>query len=267
MATSIVTIDAPDKIVKCDADGTAQHVFNVKNTSGRALTIGARVLVEAPTLEAWLKVEAPAEQELGDNVLTQIPVTIKVPADGAPGRYTYRLLVYSARKSGEEFTEGEAVAFEVPKRAEPVPPPPPTPNRWWIWAAVIAGVVVIGGVLAWRPWEKVEPEPLVEATVPNLKGQRFDVALPKIQQAGFTFDVANLRRKQAGETDVGKVVDQKPPGNSKAEKGTEIVLVVGESSKGVVFTHAIAAQIKLAQPKVYTQLIKTMPRSVEPAPE
>ena len=116
MATSIVTIDAPDKVVTCDAEGSTQHVFNVKNTSGHALTVGAKVIVKAPTQENWLKVEAPAEQELGDNVLTQIPVRIQVPADGAPGRYDYRLLVYSVRKSGEEFTESEAVAFEVPKR-------------------------------------------------------------------------------------------------------------------------------------------------------
>ena len=267
MATSIVTIDAPDKVVTCDAEGSTQHVFNVKNTSGHALTIGAKVIVQAPTQENWLKVEAPAEQELGDNVLTQIPVRIQVPADGAPGRYDYRLLVYSVRKSGEEFTESEAVACEVPKREPKVEPDPTPPNRWWIWAAVIAGVLIIGGLLAWRPWEDSKPEPVVEVTVPNLKGQRFDIALPRIQQAGFTFNVDNLQHKQAGEANVGKVVDQLPRGTSKAGKGTEIVLTVGESQQGVVITHVIATQIKLAQPKIYTKLMKSMPRGVEPAPE
>lgn len=265
MATSIVTIDAPDKVVTCDAEGSTQHVFNVKNTSGRALTIGAKVLVEPPTQEEWLQVEAPAEQELGDNVLTQIPVKINVPAEGASGRYNYRLLVYSTRRAGEEFTEGEAVAFEVPKREPKEEPTPPPPNRWWIWAAVIAGVLIIGGLLTWKFWP--EPEELV--AVPKLKGDRFDLALPRIQQAGFVFDVANLQRKQAGEANVGKVIDQDPDPEetSEAKKGAEIVLTVGESQKGVVFTHAIATQIKLAQPKVYMKLMKTMPRSVEPAPE
>ena len=129
MATSIVTIDAPDKVVTCDAQGSTQHVFNVKNTSGRALTIGAKVLVDAPAEAGWLHVDAPAEQELDDNVLTQIPVKIQVPADGEPDRYTYRLLVYSARRSGEEFTESEAVAFEVPKREPKEEPAPTPPNR------------------------------------------------------------------------------------------------------------------------------------------
>ena len=263
MATSIVTIDAPDKVVTCDAEGSTQHVFNVKNTSGRALTIGAKVLVDAPAEEGWLHVDAPAEQELDDNVLTQIPVKIQVPAEGAPDRYTYRLLVYSARRAGEEFTESEAVAFEVPKRDPKVDPVPPPPNRWWIWAAVIAGVLIIGGLLTWKFWP--EPEPLV--AVPDLEGQRFDLALPKIQQAGFIFDVANLQRKQAGDANVGKVVDQDPPGNSEAKKGVEIVLTVGESPKGVVFPYQVMQKMKLAQPMIYKQVIKTIPRSVEPAPE
>ena len=263
MATSIVTIDAPDKVVTCDAEGSTQHVFNVKNTSGRALTIGAKVLVDAPAEEGWLHVDAPAEQELDDNVLTQIPVKIQVPAEGAPDRYTYRLLVYSARRAGEEFTESEAVAFEVPKRDPKVDPVPPPPNRWWIWAAVIAGVLIIGGLLTWKFWP--EPEPLV--AVPDLEGQRFDLALPKIQQAGFIFDVANLQRKQAGDANVGKVVDQDPPGNSEAKKGVEIVLTVGESPKGVVFPYQVMQKMKLAQPMIYNQVIKTIPRSVEPAPE
>ena len=265
MATSSVTIDAPDKVVTCDAEGSTQHVFNVKNTSGHALTIGAKVITQAPTQENWLKIEAPAEQELDDNVLTQIPVRIQVPADGAPGRYDYRLLVYSVRKSGEEFTESEAVAFEVPKREPVVEPDPTPPNRWWIWAAVIAGVLVIGGLLTWAFWP--EPEPVAMVTVPNLKGQRFDLALPKIQQAGFTFDVANLQRKQAGDASVGKVVDQDPPGNSEAKKGVEIVLTVGESPKGVVFPYQVMQKMTLAQPMIYKQVIKTIPRSVEPAPE
>jgi len=265
MATSIVTIDAPDKVVTCDAEGGTQHVFNVKNTSGRTFTVGAKLVVDAPTEESWLHVDAPAEQELGDNVLTQIPVKIQVPADGAPGRYTYRLLVYSTRRAGEEFTESEAVAFEVPKRELKPEPAPEPPNRWWIWAAVIAGVLVLGGLLTWAFWP--EPEPVVMVSVPNLKGQRFDLALPKIQQAGFTFDVANLQRKRAGTSDVGKVVDQNPPGNSEAEKGSEIVLTVGESPQGVVFPYQVMQKMKLAQPMVYKQVLKTIPRSVEPAPE
>jgi hypothetical protein len=265
MATSIVTIDAPDKVVTCDAEGSTQHVFNVKNTSGRALTIGARVLVETPTQGEWLHVEAPAEQELGDNVLTQIPVKIKVPADGATGRYTYRLLVYSVRRAGEEFTEGEAVAFEVPEREPKVEPKPQPPNRWWIWAAVVAGVLVIGGVLTWALWSESEPEPepVAKATVPNLRGQRFDLALPKIQRAGFTFNAENLQHRKAGEANVGKVVDQKPS-RGMFPKGTEIVLWVGASQKGVAIPHYMAKQLKSAQPMVYKQLKR---RSIEPAPE
>jgi hypothetical protein len=259
MAMSIVTIDTPDKVVTCDANGSTQHLFNVKNTSGRALTIGAKVLVDTPALESWLKVDVPAEQELGSDVLTQIPVKIQVPPDGPPGRYTYRLLVYSTRKAGEEFTEGAAVAFEVPERETKTEPPPP-PNRWWIWVAGIVGVLLLGGVLTWL----LLP---AEIKVPNLKGQRIEDALSKIEPAGFTFDINNLKRKKAGQANVGKVVDQMPPGNSQAAKGTEIVLVVGESDKGVVLPYKRVQELKVAQPKIYMQVLKAMPRSVEPAPE
>jgi hypothetical protein len=262
MATSIVTIDAPDKVVTCDAMGSTQHVFNIKNTSGRELTIGARVITEAPLEQGWsMEVVAPAEQALGNNVLTQIPVRIQVPTDGTPGRYTYRLLVYSTRNSGEEFTESEAVAFEVPVRKTEVQPPPP--NRWRVWVAVIAGVFVLGGLAAWLFW----PKPPELVNVPNLVGQRFDMALPRIQQAGFTFDVAHLQRKRAGESNVGKVVDQNPPGNIQMEKGTEITLTLGESERGVVLTGNISKELLRANPLVFKAINKRIPRSVEPPTE
>ena len=340
MATSIVTIDAPDKVVTCDAEGKTQHVFNVKNTSDRALTIGAKVLVGAPTQQEWLHVEAPAEQELAVNVLTQIPVRIQVPVDCKAGRYTYRLLVYSVRKAGEEFTEGEAVAFEVTERAAEAPPPPTPRCRWCIPVAIFAAVLVIGGVLAWAFWPEGKPEIVsfvadpasvtagekttlnwnvenaqqveisglgqvqpsgsrsVDPTkdgaeftltannsdgkktstadvhininyppvrVPRLIGQNLDVALSAITRAGFTFDANNLKRRSSGDANVGKVVAQQPQSGTSANKGSEIVLWVGQSQQGYIIPKGLVLKLKQTQPSVYSALIKDMPRSVEPA--
>lgn len=221
MATSIVTIDAPDKVVTCDGQGRAQQLFNVRNTSGNPLTVGAKVLVDAPAKAEWLTVDAPAEQELGDGVLTQIPVKVKVPDDCAPGRYTYRLLVYSTRKSGEEFTEGGTVAVEVPTREAPPPPPPPKPFPWWIVALV--AVVLIGGGAAWLFWPS-------NVTVPEVVGKPIDQARSQLEAVGLqVFEPVAVKpsRDQAPDN----VLEQVPEKDAKVAKGTAIHLTVAETPK------------------------------------
>ncbi len=270
MATNIVTIETPDSIVSCSAEGATQQVLNVKNTCGRSMRVGMKVVVDAPAQEDWLQIEGPSEQELDDKALNQVKVKIQVPPDCPPGRYSYRLLVFSTRNPGEEFTQGEPVAFEVPERkVEPKPEPKPGCS-WCIPAAIIAGVLLIGGLLTWILWPAAEPEPepqpVAEVTVPKLKGKSLDVALPIIIKEGFVFKAENLKQIVANDS-VGKVVDQKPADGTKAPKGSEIMLMVGKSQSGIVFTQAMIKQIQITQPSVLKELIRLNPRSVEPADE
>lgn len=275
MATSIVTIETPAKIVACNAEGKAEQVMNVKNTSGRALSVGLKLVADTPAQEDWLEVEGSAEQEMDKDVLSQIQVKIQVPPDCPPGRYSYRLLVFSTRSPGEEFTEGETVVFEVPE-SEPTPEPKPKPGcSWCIPAAIIAGVVLLGSLLTWFLWPDAEPkpepkpQPVAMVTVPNLKGKGLDVVLPLITRVGLVFKAENLKRipVTTRTDDVGKVLAQKPPSGTRVAKGTEILLSVGMSQTGIVITKPMAVKIQRVDPMVLKKFERLLPRSVEPAEE
>ncbi|MCP8688867.1 PASTA domain-containing protein [Marinobacterium sedimentorum] len=218
MATSIVTIDAPDKVVSCDEKGAAQQLFNVRNISGHPITVGAKVLVDKATQANWLRIEAPAELEMGDNVLTQIPVRIQVPADCEPGRYSYRLLVYSARKSGEEFTEGETVAIEVPAKKAPPPSAPPKPS-YTKWIAVLVAILLIGGAVTWYFLPK-------SVDVPDVVGIPLDQARAVLEDAGLgvSMPVASKASREAPDS----VLEQMPVAGSEVEKGSAVQLTIAE---------------------------------------
>jgi hypothetical protein len=216
MATSIVTIDAPDKVVSCDEKGAAQQLFNVRNISGHPITVGAKVLVDKATQANWLRIDAPAELEMGDNVLTQIPVRIQVPADCEPGRYSYRLLVYSARKSGEEFTEGETVAIEVLAKKAPPPPAPPKPS-YTKWIAVLVAILLIGGAATWYFLPK-------SVEVPDVVGIPLDQARAVLEEAGLGIStpVASKASREAPDS----VLEQLPVAGSEVDKGSAVQLTV-----------------------------------------
>nr|WP_067285955.1 PASTA domain-containing protein [Marinobacterium profundum] len=219
MATSIVTIDAPDKVVSCDEKGAAQQLLNVRNISGHPITVGAKVLVDTATQASWLRIDAPAEQEMADNVLTQIPVSIQVPADCEPGRYSYRLLVYSVRKSGEEFTEGETVAFEVPAKKVPPPPVPPK-SSYTKWIAVLVAILLIGGAATWYFLPK-------SVEVPDVVGIPLNQASAVLEQAGL--EIAQpVASKASREQMPNSVLEQMPAAGSEVDKGSTVQLTVAE---------------------------------------
>ncbi len=219
MATSIVTIDAPDKVVTCDEKGAAQQLFNVRNISGHPITVGAKVLVDTATQAKWLRIDAPAEQDMGDNVLTQIPVRIQVPVDCEPGRYTYRLLVYSTRKSGEEFTEGETVAIEVPAKKAPPPPPAQPKPSYTKWIAVLIAILLIGGAATWYFLPK-------SVEVPDVVGIPLDQARAVLEEAGLGIStpVASKASREAPDN----VLEQMPAAGSEVDKGSAVQLTVAE---------------------------------------
>ena len=144
MSTSIVTITAVDELVAVDKDGTAQHVFTIRNDTGAPVQIGIQALVDTPVSEEWVTVDKP-ERELGENDADQVTVSLKVPADLEEGRYTYRIRVYSIKQPGEAFSEGEPVVFELTRAVEEKKEPENNAKcGWCIPVAIAVGVLILG---------------------------------------------------------------------------------------------------------------------------
>jgi len=151
---NIVTIKEVKGVVTCADDGTAEHVFNVKNATDKALTVGLHLSTDDPTRAEWLEIDGPAEHKLDVETMTQVAVKIQVPDGSDPGKYSYRLRVFDPDMPGEKYTDGDPVYFEVPDREEKTEVQEingKQPFKWWIPAAIAAAVIVVG-VVVWVAW-------------------------------------------------------------------------------------------------------------------
>jgi len=147
---SIVTIKEVKGLVACADDGTAEHVFNVKNATNKALKVGMQLSTSEPVRKEWLQMEGPAEHALDVETMTQVTVKIKVPSDCTPGKYSYRLRVFDPVDPGEIYTEGDPVFFKVSEKGkDDIKKADPTgkPFKWWIPVTIALGVVLVAGIL------------------------------------------------------------------------------------------------------------------------
>lgn len=216
----IVTITQPADTVRCGPDGRAEYVFTIHNISDAALRVGAQIQVDEPTQKSWLNIQGPSERDLGENASEQITVQAQVPPDTDPGKYKFRLLVYSVRRPGEDYTEGETVALEVPpKEKKPEPAPPPRKFPWWIPAAVVA-VLLIGGIIGWLLWPK-------GIEVPSVVGKPLAEARTILQDAGLEI-ATPIDRQQTDELSPDMVLNQDPEAGTLTEQDKAIHLTVAE---------------------------------------
>ena len=142
------TITTPSETVRLGDNGRGNVVFTLTNTSGTLQPVLIRAAPLGNTQAAWLSVQQP-EREFPSGGAAQVPVSVTVPPGTAAARYPFRLDIVSAQRSGEDYEEGPTVSFEVAPTAPP-------PNRWWIWVAAAALLLVlgIGAWLALRPDHK-----------------------------------------------------------------------------------------------------------------
>lgn len=214
---SIVTITTASETVTCGPDGGAEHVFTVSNTSGRPLRIGAQVLVEGQAQESWLAIKGERERDLAAGGTDQITVRVQVPPGTEPGQYTFRLLVYSVRRPGEDFTNGPLVAVRVP--AATTPPPEPVERRgfpWWMVAVAVA-VLAVGGIAGWWLW----PE---DVRVPAVVGQDLELAKNAIEEAQL--EMGTVTPQETDQQPQDFVLSQEPEAGTQVEKGTPVNLTV-----------------------------------------
>jgi hypothetical protein len=215
---SIVTIKEVKGVVQCNEDGSAEHIFNVKNTTETLLRIGAQVTADVPAKTDWLSIQQPIERDLDINTMTQIIVNIQVPPDCAADQYSYHLVVYDANNPGERFTKGETVYFHVPVREKKEQPESKKKYLWLIPVIAISVLVVIG-LLTWLLWpSRIE--------VPNVVGKPIAQAKNILGEAGLA--AGSIESAETNEQSPGNVLDQDPDAGDTADKGQAVNLVVAK---------------------------------------
>jgi len=235
---SIVTIKEVKGMVTCADNGTAEHVFNVKNATNKALKIGMQLSMSEPVREEWLKIEEPTEHHLDVETMTQVAVKIKVPAECAPGKYGYRLRVFDPDQPGEIYTDGDTVYFEVPeKKAAVVEKTDTGPKKfkWWIPAAIAAAVVVIGVVVVLVLTSGIKLPDFTQKEWSQAKAEEF------LKKNDLTY---TLELQQDPNPGSGKeILSQVPEPGTKVEKGKTVSLKIAgvkvPSLTGASFSSAL----------------------------
>ena len=221
--TRPVEITQPSDFVSCDNNGKATVVFNITDISGQEAKLGVKIIADAPAQEDWFSLSTDAIWKLGANATDQITVDIKVPGTAGPGKYNFRLMVYSVAMPGEIFTKGETVCCEVKEKA--VEPEPAKKFPWWI-VAIAVVVLSLGG---WGIWELTREPDAVMVPLPDVRTKNSLEAQQKLAAAGLQLDLENsLVEETTEDSKVGTVIKQFPdPGRTQeVKKGSGVSLVV-----------------------------------------
>jgi beta-lactam-binding protein with PASTA domain len=235
---SIVTISSVSESVRASGEGIAAHAFSVTNITAARLGVGARVIVEAPAEDDWFTVEG-AGGELASNETGQIIVTARLPADTKPGKYKFKLQVYSTERgrAGEDFVNGPTAVVEMPEKEIVPNGTGGGGDKKWVWIAVAAAVVLLsGGLGGWLLW------PSGGVTVPEVAHKMMiDEARKALQAVGLR----NVKEEPMQTSDAApdSVVKQEPKGGTRVTTGTLVTLWVARSAGPV--TTAVPNVVRL----------------------
>src|SRR5207247_2596545 len=113
----------------------------------------------------------------------------------------------------------------TPRRPPPYTPgygyeePPPKRRRWAPWL-LVALLLAAAGFAGWYVFSKIQDQ--LDASkpvaVPNVVGIREDLAVQKVKDAGLE---PTVKKTASTEVEAGFVVDQKPDGGTRIQKGDQ----------------------------------------------
>jgi beta-lactam-binding protein with PASTA domain len=206
--------------LKLDSQGKGSVHYTVKSLARTPIDARAVLLAVPPTpadpnhpvTKGWVKIEGKAERHFDVNGEDAFTVTVATPPKTAAGTYSYRLDVVTVARP-DEGDSSPVVTFKVEAKEKPK-------TNWALIAAVIAIVVVVGGVMAWLIARKSG------GGVPNVVGMN-------IADATAALTKANVRIQQPITTTVGaasdadKVLTQSVDPGTKIAADTTIALTVG----------------------------------------
>ena len=108
------------------------------------------------------------------------------------------------------------------------PTPEPEKSRKGAYAALIIGVLLVLALLGWGAWALLGGENN-NVTVPDVVGEKLKAAQTELDDAGFEVEVET----QSSDEPKNRVLTQDPSGNSEAEEGSTVNLVVSAGPEQV----------------------------------
>jgi eukaryotic-like serine/threonine-protein kinase len=130
---------------------------------------------------------------------------------------------------------GDATQIAPPRPETPRPPPPyrpgyryaepPPKRRRWVPWLLVALLLAAAGFAGWYVFTKIQDQLAANATVPvrNVVGLREQLAKQKLVDDGL---VPRVERAASTEFDKGIVMDQRPDGGARVQKGDEVTIIV-----------------------------------------
>jgi hypothetical protein len=218
---NIVTIKEVKGVVSCADDGTAEHVFNVKNATDNSLKVGMQLSMDEPTSAEWLQIDGSTEHKLDVETMTQVSVKVQVPSDCAPGKYSYRLRVYDPANPGDNYTDGDPVYFVVGEKKAVViekEEDGKKPFKWWIPVAIAVGVIVVG-VVVWAVWPS-------GVTMPDFTGKEWNQAKAEQFFKDNTVTYTIELKKDPNPRSDQEILGQTPEPETKIKKDIPVILKV-----------------------------------------
>jgi len=142
MSRAFAITVSPDAVTVKGGE-TRKVTFTVTNNLPESTRVRVRAVPAEPLTLAWLDLPAETEKPLDAQGTEQFTITVHPPAGAAAGACSFRLDAVSVDNPDEHFAEGPSVAVTVQASEKEKKPFP-----WWI-LAVIAAVLVVGGLTAW----------------------------------------------------------------------------------------------------------------------
>jgi hypothetical protein len=248
------TVTAATNSVQLNPDRQGEAAFTVFNGSGRAIRGQARLEAEDPAAAGWLSLEGESERDFDIAAAHQYAVRIQVPPDAPSGSYPFRLDMVGVEDPDEEYTEGPTVTFQVPE-----PQPEKEPFPWWI-IAVVAGVLVIGGVII----AILLTDGDATVTVPGVRGETLTEATTLIEDAGL--QVAGETRQEASDdVAANRIIGTDPPAGRSVDRDTEVTLIVSSGPAPITPTVTATPTPTPTQTATPTPTYTPTPTPTEPA--